>query len=69
MKVKNMSFSVLELSLTDDRTLTLPARGSVEISAEDFASPECQRLFAERLLILLPEPKRPAAGASAQPPA
>jgi hypothetical protein len=64
MKVKNMSFSALEISLTDDRTLTLPARGSAEISDEDFASPQCQRLFAERLLIILPEPRRQAIGAS-----
>jgi hypothetical protein len=69
MKVKNKSFSPLVLSLPDDRALTLPARGSVEISAEDFASPECQRLFAERLLIILPEPRRQVAGASPQPPA
>jgi hypothetical protein len=60
MKVKNTSFSRLVLPLTGGRALTLPARGSVEISDEDFASPACQRLFAARLLIVLPEPRRPA---------
>ena len=69
MKVKNKSFSQLVLPLPGGRALTLPARGSVDISDEDFASPACQRLFAERLLIVLPEPRRPAPVAPHQPPA
>ena len=69
MKVKNKSFSQLVLPLTGGRALTLPARGSVEISEEDFASPACQRLFAERRLIILPEPRRHGTETPPQPPA
>lgn len=67
MKVRNKSFSPRELLLTDVRALTLPARGSVGIGNGDFASPACQRLFAERLLIVLPAPRRPAPGAPPSP--
>jgi hypothetical protein len=67
MKVKNTSFSELVVSLPQDRSLTLAARGSAEISREDFASPECQRLFAARMLIVLPETSPQSTGASTAP--
>jgi hypothetical protein len=69
MKMKNMGFTAVQLPLTGGRALTLPARGSVEISEEDFASPACQRLFAERRLIILPEPRRHGTETPPQPPA
>lgn len=55
MKIKNKSWSQLVLSLAEGKSMTLPARGSVDISEEDFRTPECQRLFAERAIIVLPE--------------
>ena len=67
MKVKNKSFSELVLSLPQDRSLTLAARGSADISSEDVASPECQRLFAAGMLIVLPEASQPGTGASNVP--
>jgi hypothetical protein len=67
MRVKNKSFSQLMLSLPSGRSIPIPARGSVEISDEDFASPECQRLFAERTLIVLPEAARQRPGTPTQP--
>jgi hypothetical protein len=67
MKVKNKSFSELVLSLPQGRSLTLAARGSADISREDFASPECQRLFAARMLIVLPETSQQHTGASNAP--
>jgi len=67
MRVKNKSFSELVLSLPQGRSLTLAARGSVDISREDFASPECQRLFAAQMLIVLPETGQPNTGASNAP--
>jgi hypothetical protein len=69
MNVKNMEFYIVQLPLSGGRALTLPARGSVEISDEDFASPACQRLFAERRLIVLPEQRRQATDTPSQPPA
>jgi hypothetical protein len=67
MKVKNKSFSELVVSFPQGRSLTLAARGSADISREDFASPECQRLFAARMLIVLPETGQPNTGASNAP--
>jgi len=55
MKVKNMSFSSRVVKLTEEKTLTLPARDSVDITEEEFQNPEIQRLFAERSIILLPQ--------------
>ena len=67
MRVKNKSFSELVVSLSQGRSLTLAARGSADISREDFASPECQRLFAARTLIVLPEAGQQNMGASNAP--
>ena len=55
MKIKNMSFSSRVVTLVGGKTLTLPARQSLDITEEEFRSPEIQRLFAEHGVILLPE--------------
>lgn len=66
-KIKNKSFTAAVISLQEGRTITLPARSSADISDEDFESPEIQRLFEERSIIVLPEgvelPKTEAAAA------
>jgi hypothetical protein len=58
MKIKNRSWSQLVLNLSEGKSITLPGRGSVDINEGDFNSPECQRLFAERAIIVLPEQKK-----------
>jgi hypothetical protein len=54
MRIKNRSFSALVVTLNGGRTITLPARGSHEISDEEFQTPEVQRLFNEGSLFVLP---------------
>ncbi len=58
MKVKNTSFSQLVISLPGGTSIQIAARGSKDISEEEFNMPECQRLFKERKLIVLPEQPR-----------
>jgi hypothetical protein len=58
MKIKNKSWSPLAISLPGARSMTLAARGTSEISAEDFQSPELQRLFEARSIIVLPEKEK-----------
>ncbi len=55
MKIKNMSFSSRVITLAEKKTITLPARDSLDITEEEFQNPEIQRLFAERSIILLPQ--------------
>jgi hypothetical protein len=55
MKIKNKSWSPLAITLPNGKSLTLGARGSEEISTEDFQSPEFQRLFEQRSIIVLPQ--------------
>ncbi len=54
MLVKNTSWSPRILAV-GDRRIAMPARGVAELSAEEAASPELQRLLVERVLIALPE--------------
>src|SRR5262245_25842715 len=54
MEIKNMSWSPLTISLPDGKSVTLSARGTSEIGAEDFQSSECQRLFNAQAIIVLP---------------
>lgn len=57
--VKNRLWSPRILALPGDdgesETITVAARGTVELSESAFASPECQKLVADRSLIVLPE--------------
>ena len=55
MRIKNTSFSATVISLEGGATISLPARGSKDISNEDFKSPTVQRLFQDGRLIILPE--------------
>lgn len=54
MKIKNKDWSPRVITLGGGKTITIPARGTTEISEEDFNSPECQRLFTKRAIIVLP---------------
>ena len=58
MKIKNTSFSQLVLSLPGGKSIQLAARGSKDISEEEFNSPACQRLFAQRTIIVLQDQPR-----------
>jgi hypothetical protein len=58
MRIKNKSWSPLVVSLPGGGTLNLAGRGTKEISAEDFESPEVQRLAKTRTIIVLPEGKQ-----------
>lgn len=42
------------MRLQGGRTIALPGRGSTDISEQDFSDPECQSLFLERSIIILP---------------
>lgn len=55
MKLKNMGYTALAVSLPDNRSIVLPPRGTTEISQEDFGSSEIQHLYAKRVVIVLPE--------------
>lgn len=63
MRIKNKSWSPLVVSLPGGRSLTLAGRGTDEINAEDFESPEVQRLAQARTIIVLPEEKSKPADA------
>jgi hypothetical protein len=67
MRVKNKSWSPLAVSLPGGKSLTLAARGTSEISSEDFQSPELQRLFEARNIIVLPEEKEKPSGTESEP--
>lgn len=62
MKIKNRSWSPLVISLGKEKSLTLPARGSKDISTEDFKKPGCQQLLRSRAVVVLPSKSRKAAG-------
>lgn len=55
MKIKNKAWSPVVISLAGGRSINLPARGSATISKEDFHCLDCQRRYAERSIIVLPE--------------
>jgi hypothetical protein len=55
MKIKNRSFSATVIPLPGGGSLTLPGRGSGEMSEEAFSSPEIQRLFTAGIIFVLPE--------------
>lgn len=55
MKIKNKSWSPLIIPVAGREPLFLPARGSIDISMEAFKSAECQRLWKQRAIIVLPE--------------
>jgi hypothetical protein len=61
MRIKNKSWSPQVVSLPGGKSLTLAGRGTEEVSAEDFESPEFQRLAKARLIIVLPEKKKKSA--------
>jgi hypothetical protein len=65
LEVKNTTWSQLVLSLAEGKSLTLPARGSADIREDDFNSPECQRLFAARTIIVLSERETQGSDAAA----
>lgn len=68
MKIKNQEWSTRVISLPGGRSLTLAGRGSDEISAEDFDSPEVKRLVKTGAVIVLPEKKsKPADDAAKEP--
>lgn len=67
MRIKNKSWSPVSVSLPDGRSLTLPARGTSEVNAEDFQSSELQQLFQSRSVIVLPEAQDKPAGAESKP--
>lgn len=58
MRIKNKQWSPQVISLPGGKSLTLAGRGANEISAEDFESPEVQRLVKTRSVIVLPEGKQ-----------
>jgi hypothetical protein len=70
MKIKNRSFSATVIPLPGGGSLPLPGRESMEISEEDFNSPEIQRLFTAGIIFVLPEtaPRRVAAEKKSEEP-
>jgi hypothetical protein len=67
MRIKNKSWSPLVVSLPDGKSRTLAARGIDEVSAEDFQSPEFQRLAKSRTVIVLPEEEKKPADTGKEP--
>jgi hypothetical protein len=53
--VKNKAWTPLVISLPGGKSITVPARDSVTLSAEDVNSPECQRLLNAGTLMVLSE--------------
>jgi hypothetical protein len=67
MKIKNKSWSPLVVSLPGGKSLTLAGRSIDEVSAEDYESPEFQRLVKSRTIIILPQEKKKPADTESEP--
>jgi hypothetical protein len=58
VKIKNKDWSPRVVTVSGGKTIRIPARGTTEISEEDFNSPELQRLFTKRVIIVVPAPAK-----------